>query len=222
MESEYGRGVRDKRDKAQRQAEDKSKKLWERGSTVGLWVAAGAAVVAIISTSIDTQNTIDASNRGWVGVSRIEFAKGIDAAGGPKIVVYHQNVGKSPAIDIRTGGTWLATSWSPSVLRSSLLPESKLWGELDKQIKGQCSGVKPLEGGSALFPSATIHSELAAPDKIPDMKPGKDHNVLIIAPGCVTYRTMNKVRHTSFCQYATDIDGPPNAFVNCPSGNHAD
>ena len=210
------------------------KSYWDRqvGVAVGLnWITACGAIVAVLGIlvvylgvlSTDTA-TIEA-NRAWLGIARTEFTRGIDDPNGPSITVYVKNTGRTPATDVRTGGTWAVMPLSAPWIKENELPISDYWGQLDRDIKSQCRGVKPLIGSSSIFPFADngTQSELAAPKPIPDMGSVKNYTAIIIAPGCLTYVSFRKVRHTGFCQFASNLRTPPAwDWLNCPAGNFAE
>jgi hypothetical protein len=161
------------------------------------------------------------ANRAWVGVSHIDFLRTPDDADGPLIEVHYQNVGKHPALDLKSGGTWLILSATSETTEA--MPKSSAWAEFDSQIREQCLKVEPLLGGSSVFPVTNVEGfyRLSAPIPLPNMRLvtlSRTH--ILVAPGCLTYNTFEKPRHTAFCYYAEKRDGKWN-FKFCPVGNFA-
>jgi hypothetical protein len=146
------------------------------------------SAVAAKQSGDAAENSNIYANRAWIGVGRLEFTRGIDSPGGPVIMVYFQNVGRFPALDIRTGGTWLVMPLAKVIERTDAFPESPMWQVLDKQVREQCSSVEPFAGGMTSFPISTIegHYQLSAPTPLPDMQPVKNRMQVLVAPGCIT------------------------------------
>jgi hypothetical protein len=208
---------------------DNDRKYFGEGATfLLLFVAAGIALMqwtTLEKTDKTLNSTLVSSNRAWLGVNRIEFWRGIDDQKGMAIVAYYQNIGRSPALDVKTGGTWMVVPLAQKMVSENEMPITPVWSELDRQIKQRCRGVQPLDGGSAVFPFNNVENfeQLAAPDPMPDMHPVKEKTSIIVAPGCLTYRTFDSIQHTGFCQYAIDVSTPPSRqFRWCPAGNFAE
>jgi hypothetical protein len=118
---------------------------------------------------------------------------------------------------------WHVLSLVNPVSKRDTVPESKQWGELDKQLRDQCERATPLKGGTVVFPSSQSHGffETSPPERLPaeiDLK-----SQLIVAYGCITYRSFDETHHTGFCQFATNVRTAPKwEFLNCPVANFAD
>lgn len=212
--------------KAKQDETKKSNGRREWAGLIGIYLSAFlvfvTAVIFYCQLRASEQADVN-SNRAWLAVTDIKFTRPLDSADGPEITGVYNNVGRSPALDVRAGGTW--TVMPAQIAEHPELfafPTSSLWGVLDSQIRSQCLSVLPLKGGQTTFPKGPGDSStLAAPKPLPQLKNVIDQNgEILIAPGCLTYRSFGEVRHTGFCRYAS-FENKRWLFRYCPVGNFA-
>lgn len=180
-----------------------------------------------ISQSSDKtfKDTLVATNRAWMAVSHVDFLRQPDATGeGPLIMAFFRNVGRFPALDVRNDGGWFVMPVT-SVAKLSPMPDTGSWLFVDQIVRRTCSGLQPSPGQNVVFPFTEREGnyELSDPDPMPDVAAiAKSQNQLIVADGCMSYRTFEDVHHTGFCQFATNRRTGKWEFLSCPAANFAD
>jgi hypothetical protein len=221
-------------EKAKHQAAERD--FWRKQLCVGrglnliTFVAAIAAIVGLIfvakGLSEARRATVEA-NRAWLTVVNIKFQRGLDAKEGrPVLAGLFQNIGRDPAMDIKTGGGWYPITLIKPLTSPDTFPEIVGgWGALSKSIKDGCWANKPEIGNVIIapLPSAASSFTIANPNPLPMTQPITiDHTQILVASGCLTYRTFDAVRHTSFCQYWRPSPDSGMEFASCRGGNFAE
>ena len=101
------------------------------------------------------------------------------------------------------------------------------WALVMPQFEETCKAIAPLPTGAAVvFPSTIVekhvYSPLTGPWEKARILAGQD---IVVVSTCFTYRTIEKIRHTGFCEYLAPKPGQPTSswdFLTCPAGNLAD
>jgi len=165
-----------------------------------------------------------AANRAWLGISRLEIARPIEAQDGPVIMAYIENIGRYPAFDMKTSGGWRTIRLAQPFKTAQAFPEIDSWAALDNSIRSGCLSNQPINGGMIQFPSTTHegHYQLDSPNPIIGLQDVRMDSAIILAEGCLTYRTFAATRHTGFCQYISKFRTGQWEFNYCPAGNFAE
>ena len=181
----------------------------------------GLFIVGICQTKI-SQQTMVAANRAWLAPTVVEFLNPIEDPDGPVIIVRYQNIGRYPALDVKSGMGPVAVPFDQGT-NPREYPKSQMWPSIDKTIRDGCNANQPLVGAADVFPSTTKESNLIAgmKDQI-DKSLVQSGAQIILVTGCLTYRTFNEIHRTGFCQYASKTRINQWEFLSCPVGNFAD
>jgi hypothetical protein len=182
--------------------------------------------VSACQTHLIKRSTIEA-NRAWLSApNRFDFLKPIDDPEGPNFMGHYQNVGKSPALDVKDSMGWVAIPLSKPNIDPRAFPETPLWDGIDKTIRGVCFTSKPIDGGQAVFPSGTEESNLVSGVPAASARGDKEEinagRQLIVITGCLTYRTFDEIHHTGFCRFVTKARTGQWEVLSCQVGNFAD
>src|ERR1700722_6062486 len=114
----------------------------------------GAIVAGTARQSAETaKNTLIASNRAWLAPSSFDLLKPLDAPDGPVVRVHFQNVGRSPALDVRSRGAWIPVPLLNPIGDLNDAPNVSMgWEWLDKTMRDSCYGGTTIPDGSVAFP----------------------------------------------------------------------
>ena len=209
---------------------------WTR--VVGVWtrILAGVGVVTtavlflqfctLHNTDKTTREALIAANRGWIAPLRVELTAGVDDPNGPSVIIHYQNVGHSPARDVRIGMGPIAVDVSEPISLTREFPKTPLWEPLGNTFRETCNKNDPTSGMGAVYPSATTES--FAPSRMTTTwDKGKllAGTQMIVVTACFTYRTMDIIGHSGFCSYIFHVAGQsPQSWETrlCPVANYAE
>jgi hypothetical protein len=216
--------------------------LWDirnQGDSTTLWTAVvGIATVALVAATIynayilnitdyTLRETLEASNRAWLAVSSVELSLPIDHPDGPVATVHYRDIGKDPALNVRTGIGLLPFRLAKPVAPMREFPDAP-WAVLEAQAITACKSVVPSQNeGPSVFPSTSHEKNANTGITLPQwdrerLLKGQD---ILVVNTCLSYRTWNKVRHTSHCEYLHPALGKPVGewqFRSCPVGDYAE
>ena len=201
------------------------------GRTLNRVTACAAAVgllglVILYCTLKSGEDATIIANRGWIAPLRLSIVSGVDDPEGPSVMVHYQNSGKSPALDVKIGMAPVAVDVKGPARPTREYPKTPLWDALGKTFRETCNQNKPVSGMGAVFPSATTESN--APSNMTtawDKEKLLNGTQIIVVAACFTYRTMEIVGHSGFCNYVFHIAGrPPQSWEirACPVANYAE
>lgn len=170
-----------------------------------IWYAAQKQINALLESNKISHGALVAVNRAWITADSFDFIKPIDTLDGPGVLSYFRNVGREPALDVKTSLGLVAIPLEKPVSRPRDWPESSKWAALDKASRAACLGNSPFDGAMAVFPSAGSEGNLISGPPVSsfDKTANAEGHQLLVAIGCVTYRTFDEVHHTGFCQFAS-------------------
>jgi hypothetical protein len=223
---------------AQARASDEQHKAaervyWERQLRVGKWlnrITAGAAVVAIVGLLFvwlgleETKRATIEANRAWLSPVHFKFERPLEDKDGPLIQVLFQNIGRDPAMNLKTAAHWEPVNLIKPMPKPEAFPEIVGgWEAMSATIKKDCWNNEPEIGNVAIIPTNNLASSFTAsnPSPIPNLDPiVKDHTQILVVKGCMTYTSFEQTRHTSFCHY---LRGEATLeFASCRGGNFSD
>lgn len=191
-----------------------------------LFIVTVGSTIALLRTDWTLHETLIAANRAWISPVRAELVKGVEDPEGPTVMIHYQNVGRSPALDVRVGMGPIAVDVERPVSTTREYPQTPLWEGLASVFKDTCSKNMPSPGMGAVYPSATTESNV--PSRMTTAW-NKDRLLngtqIIVVAACFTYRTMEQVHHSGSCSFFFHENGKPTQIWetrSCPIGNFAD
>jgi hypothetical protein len=192
--------------------------------TLVLSIMTGISAVVLAITDSTLKHTLIDSNRAWLAPTHFEFLKSLEEIDGPSFIGHYQNVGRFPALDVKTGMGWIALPLTKKLVDPRGWPESPMWASIDQIARSGCLSNKPIEGSASVFPSTTIENNMVAG---PSTSPGDKSEInvgtqIILVTGCLTYKTFDETHHTGFCRYITKARTGQWEFLSCQAGNFAD
>jgi hypothetical protein len=224
---------------ATKRRQDEQKSIWRRKadpvSHFTKWLAGFTGALVLVAflqwwtlenTDRTTREALIVANRAWISPVRAELVTGVDDPEGPTVMVHYQNVGRTPALDVRVGMGPVAVDVDRPVSMSREYPQTPLWDGLASTFKETCNKNETISGMGAVYPSATTEGNVPS-----RMTTGWSKDKLlkgtqiIVVTSCFTYRTMEQVHHSGSCSFFFHQDGKPAQNWedrSCPTGNFAD
>lgn len=164
----------------------------------------------------DTEETLELSERAWVGPIDAKLSEAPQKGKDVKATVTIRNTGKEPALDF----TW--------DLKALVATESELSDASNaiNQYVQSCFSMPSSHHRQVIYPSTGLGSGFEFSDTID--KSIIDEDVVngvfaIVVRGCLAYRTFNKTHHSAFCYFYKANATPDPAHLNlCSGGSDAD
>jgi hypothetical protein len=176
--------------------------------------ASKTAAAAATKQSENSDKTLIASNRAWVGPVDAKIEGPIEIGKSTKIVVTVQNSGREPAKSF---------SWEIVPLTG---PVSALMLTQDiENYVNTCFATKIRKRAQVLFPAVGLGAGFNFTADISGDKVDAGviaGTTLLIARGCIIYETSDQIRHSSFCYFYKAGTNKPDHLGICPSGSEAD
>nr|WP_311538587.1 hypothetical protein [uncultured Bradyrhizobium sp.] len=194
-------------------------------------VAATIYNAVILAKTDDTlRDTLEEANRAWLTPTRYQVRQQPE---GPLVTVFYQNVGRDPALGVRVSLLVVEEHLKKPI--SSVLEFPEMDWQAAKNVFEKCKSNPAQEGdGSIAFPSTIVEQNASSLPRLmvdgqlkttvdsAKLSTGAD---ILVAFTCLSYRSMNRTRHTGFCQYlAPQKDTPMESwqFKWCPVANFAE
>lgn len=178
--------------------------------------ATNRSASASATVAEDSERSLVASSRAWVGPTDAKITSGAPAVGQPvKVVISVRNSGREPARDFR---------WIPTKIVSSKSDEGTLSQKVDTNLRF-CLGTPSQKFGQVIYPTggfgdgfeftvlfdgSEIEEEVINGEKI------------LVVQGCLTYESFGATRHSAFCFFYDNKATAPEHLNICTSGSSAD
>ena len=194
---------------------------WTKWTAISGWIftatAAGIFVASIWGLALMRQSIVE-GNRAWLAPKNAILLKELKVGEPMQIEISYQNVGKSPAQDVR------------EYLNIRMLPDPTIPSpEFNASIEADdiCGRLEPVKGAAIAFPEQPEANSIQFSTKGPTEEIDADSDVMsgkktIVIEMCLAYTTMSRVGHTSFCYFYRSGVSPSGQFNICPAGQRAD
>ena len=200
-----------------RKTHDAAAFAWKHHPDANQVLAVATIILVVLAYMAlkDTEDTLELSERAWVGPADAKIDAVPQEGKEVKATVSVRNTGREPALDF----TW---DIKPIVATAAELAREQLATE---HVEA-CFRLEPVRRIQVLYPSAGFGSGFDFSNTIPK-ELIDDHVVdgtyVILVKGCVAYRTFNKVRHSAFCYfYEAKLTPDPAHLSLCAGGSDAD
>lgn len=170
----------------------------------------------MVESNKTSRDAFTASSRAWISPMSAGFKETPKPRNPLQFGVQYGNPGHSPALDVRPIykiRSVPASSFDDNSIKASI------------EADDVCHGVLEAPGADAIYPEQPngyrLDFTLKEPNFIddPDIFDGKK---VFILEMCFAYKTINSLRHTSFCYFYRSGTTLPNQWNVCNAGNHAD
>ncbi len=195
---------------------------WVAIYTAVLCGVSGLQFLALLSTDRTTHQALVAANRAWVGpaigtITSIEKDRGIE------VTIQYNNTGREPAFDFFDTFDYEIfpmLEWNSGAAAEKLSDWSSRCLKVDKISRG-ARVAYPTSG--ATFYSLIYNTDNAANKRRWKATEGiVEGREAFAVQGCFLYRSIDAIRHTSFCLfYQANVTKLP-ALNLCTVGNEAD
>jgi hypothetical protein len=183
------------------------------------------------SEAAEKANDLNASGlRAWIAPTRFAFVNLADAEDPLKVRVFYQNVGRSPARELKS---WVNVGY---IAEPPPLPPAAQWAEIATwhtqtilQPKEMCSHMATISKTSVAYPSSTsgfsIDASRSATNNITiPVDAVRNQKAIYVVLGCFSYETAGSTRYSSFCAFLTPEGGGGKDLAQwgcsaCPVGN---
>jgi hypothetical protein len=167
-------------------------------------------------------DAIELNQRAWLSPINARLKSPLKADETPTFLIDVQNVGREPAFDatyrIADGLIAIPQTFSD-------------WTMLPVGENDLCDKTLPLSGNPTIFPGSGLSNSslsilyiVAAPTQFSTpISNIIEKKAILFVRGCIAYTSVNKTRHTAFCNYIEPNSDPPAAWPikSCPKGSKA-
>ena len=178
--------------------------------------ATNKSATASAKVAEDSEKSLIAGSRAWVGPTDAKITSGAPGEGQPvKVVISVRNSGREPARDVR---------WIPTKIVAASDEDVSLSQKVDTNLRF-CLGTPSQQFGQVIYPTGGFgegfeYTVLFDGNEVDqDFVDGKK---LFVLQGCLTYESFGATRHSAFCYFFKNKTTALEHLNICASGSSAD
>jgi hypothetical protein len=176
--------------------------------------ATNKSATASAKVAEDSEKSLVAGSRAWVGPTDAKITSGAPAEGQPvKVVISVRNSGREPARDVR---------WIPTKIVDA--NEGTLNQKMDTNLRF-CLGTPSQKFGQVIYPTGGFGEGFEYTVQFDGSEIDQeviDGNRVFVVQGCLTYESFGATRHSAFCFLFKNKTTALEHLNICSTGSSAD